>query len=309
MRVELTWVELAAERAATPTPRVAVLELGDPTGPPIVLVPGLTDALHPVWAASGREPFADLPVPMERCRGLVISYRDPLAGARSTRDLAGDLAVTLRSRLAQPAVLIGHSLGTLVAQHLVADAPELVAGLVLSAPLWTVDDELRAVLDRWAEMVRDGRWTAMAADALACSYTGSERDRRRELLTTFPPEPAAAGLVERHLQLTQRCRVHRPPPSGTGDVPTLLLAGEQDPVAPPRHARALAAAGRATRLHVLPGLAHGFPEQAPAAFGTFVTTFLGEVATACPSWRGTAAADPARRPTPQQPPRRSGDGA
>lgn len=289
--MQLTWVTLPEAGAARPAPRAAVLELGDPAGPPVVLVPGLTDGLHPVWEARGRELFTDLPVPMERCRGLVISFRQPLTGAGSTRDLADDLAVALRARLDQPAVLICHSLGTLVAQHLVADAPELVAGLVLSAPLWTVDEQLRAVLDRWARLVRDRRWTAMAADALACSYTGAELDRRRELLATFPPEPARADLAERHLALTALCRAHRPPtPSGTGAVPTLLLAGEDDPVAPPRHARALAAAGSATRLHVLPGLAHGFPEQAAAAFSSLVTTFLGEVAGVCSSWPGNDAA-------------------
>ncbi len=269
------------------SPRLATLALGDPSGPPTVLVPGLTDGLYPVFDPQGRGLFDDVPVPMDRCRGLVVSYRHPLTGVRSTADLAADLATVLDRRLDRPAVLICHSMGTMVAQHLAATHPELIAGLVLSAPLVAVDARLRRIVERWSGMVRGGRWHDMAADALRVSYTGAELDRRRELMELLEPSAVREELVERHLRLSEACLAHRPPePLGTGGLPTLVLAGELDPVAPPDHATALAAASPAARLHVLPGLAHGFPEQAPAAFAAFVTSFLGEVAGACASWVG-----------------------
>lgn len=282
---DLRWTA-AADAADDRVPsRLAILERGDRSGPPIVLVPGLTDGLYPVFDPRGRWLFENVPVPMDRCRGLVVSYRHPLTGVRSTADLAADVASVLRDVLDRPAVLICHSMGTMVAQHLAVAQPGLLAGLVLSAPLVAVDDRLREVVERWSGLVRAGRWDAMARDALRCSYTGSELDRRRELLEVLEPSAADESLVERHLHLSELCLSHRAPhPFGTGDVPTLVLAGALDPVAPPDHATSLAAASPGARLHVLPGLAHGFPEQAPVAFSAFVTSFLGEVAGLRPSW-------------------------
>ena len=293
----LRWIavgDAAGDRSDAPTDdgvraRLPSLRLGDPSGPPIVLVPGLTDGLYPVFDPRGRGLFHDVPVPMDRCRGLVVSYRHPLVGVASTADLAADVATVLRRMVDRPAVLICHSMGTMVAQHLAVTNPELIAGLVLSAPLSTVDDRLRRVVDRWSGLVRAGRWDAMAADALRSSYTGTELVRRQELLELLEPSAAAQQLVDRHLRLSELCLTHRPPePFGTGDLPTLVLAGELDPVAPPDHATSLAAASPCARLHILPGLAHGFPEQAPVAFSAFVTSFLGEVAGSCASWVGGA---------------------
>lgn len=297
--MQLTWTDPRdgglpsgprSDRATAP-PRIPVLELGDPSGPPIVLLPGLTDGLYPVFDAQGRGLYAEVPVPMERCRGLAVSYRHPLTGVRTTAELARDVAAALRERLDRPAVLIAHSMGTMVAQHLGVAHPQLVAGMVLSAPLVAVDDDLRDVVERWAGLVRAGRWEDMAHDALVCSYRGDELERRRRLLEVFEPGGATGELARRHLRLSDLCLGHRPPAgSGLPPVPALLLAGGEDPVAPPRQAQALAAQWPTARLHILPGLAHGFPEQAPAAFSTFVTSFLGEVAASCASWVGGPAA-------------------
>jgi pimeloyl-ACP methyl ester carboxylesterase len=175
-------------------------------------------------------------------------------------------------------------MGTMVAQHLAVRRPDLVAGLVLSAPLCIVDDPFREVLDRWAGLVREHRWVEFAADAAACSYTGDEGTRHTDLA-----ERSSAAqpdhLRARHLALTDLCRRHEPPaPLSAIAAPTLLLAADADPVAPPHHARRLASALPDARLHVLPGLAHGFPEQAASAFSTFVTTFFGEVAAVSAAW-------------------------
>lgn len=253
--------------------------LGDPAGPPIVLLPGLTDGLHPVWRAP--EVYDALPAPMERCDGLVLSYRDPLPDQATTQRLAEDVAAVLARWREEPVVVIAHSMGTMVAQHLAAGYPELVAGLVLSAPLLRADAAAREVLGRWEELVRAEDWTGFAVDAARSSYTGSERERRIALARALPPEPPHPSLRTRHLHLSAACLEH----DGTEVVeairaPTLLLAGEEDPVSRPEQAEELRARLGNARLHRLPGLAHGFPEQAAGPFSSLVTQFLGEVAAA-----------------------------
>ena len=282
----MVWHQLTARSGvAVDGARIPLLPLGDPTGPPVVLVPGLTDGLHPVSRPVARRLFDDLPVPMDRCRGLVVSYRHPLKQPTTTQGLASDLAEVIDAQVDGPVVVVAHSMGTMVAQHLAARRPDLVAGLVLSAPLVEVDERLRVVIDRWAVLVRDGRWDEFAEDALACSYTGDELARRRELSEALPPEVPDDELRERHLLLSEACLGHDATSLlGRIRAPALVLAGEEDPIAPPWHARRLAEAIARTDLHVLPGLAHGFPEQAAGPFTTFVTAFFGEVAGSDPTW-------------------------
>jgi pimeloyl-ACP methyl ester carboxylesterase len=268
--------------------QVPVLPLGEPSGPPVVLVPGLTDGLHPVSRPTARRLFDELPVPMDRCRGLVVSYRHPLDEPTSTAALAEDLAEVLDAMLAAPAVLIAHSMGTMVAQHLAARRRDLVAGMVLSAPLVEVDPQLREVLERWADLVRARRWDRFAEEALRASYTGGELERRRELAGALPPDVPDDDLRRRHLALTAACLGH-----DSHDLlasiraPTLVLAAEEDPVAPPWHARRIAQGISGARLHVLPGLAHGFPEQAAPHFTSLVTSVFGDVAGSCAGWVGS----------------------
>ncbi|MFP4234900.1 MAG: hypothetical protein ACLFUG_08230, partial [Nitriliruptoraceae bacterium] len=74
----------------------SVLELGASSGQPVVLVPGLSDGLAPVDDPAARGLYASVPLPLDRFRGLVVSYRDPVAPGVTTCALAEDLAEVLR---------------------------------------------------------------------------------------------------------------------------------------------------------------------------------------------------------------------
>jgi pimeloyl-ACP methyl ester carboxylesterase len=57
-------------------------------------------------------------------------------------------------------------------------------------------------------------------------------------------------------------------------APTLLLAGERDPLAPPRTMERMAQAIRDSRLVVLPGAGHLAHLECPEAFNATVRDFL-----------------------------------
>lgn len=232
--------------------------------PVVVALPGLSDGLMPLsqtgphvlgTARSARRlPF----------HVLTLSHRHPAVVGVSTRDLADDAAAFVEATVGDRVIVVGHSMGGMVAQWLAATRPDLVRHLVLTATLARPTTSFRTVLDDWEAMVVAGRWRAFAAAANEAAYTGSELLRRRLLLRLTRP-PAAPHLVDRHRALTEACRTH-----DTSDVlgriacPTLVLAGSEDPVVPPFASRELAEGIPGAEYEEFVGLAHGFPEQSPS---------------------------------------------
>lgn len=254
---------------------VPLVELGDPAGRPAVLLPGLSDGLAPVTEPRTRAMLRDLPLPMEAFRCLALSHRDPIATPITTRRLAEDAAAALADVTDEPAVVVGHSLGAMVAQHLAVDAPQVVGALVLSATVGRADGQLRRVLARWEDQLRSGDAVAFARDALDTSFTGEERRRRRAALDAADVPRPTRTHVERHLALSGACATHDALDRLEAIAcPTLILAGSADEVAPPRHARQLAERIPGAQLEVVDGLGHAFPEQDPERFEALVTAFL-----------------------------------
>ena len=103
-------------------------EQGDPAGTPLVFLHGATDS----WR-SFVPLLAQLP---GTYRAIALSYRGhgdsakPAKGYR-IQDYAGDLADALTTLGIARTAIVGHSLGTLVAQQLAATRPDLVSALVL----------------------------------------------------------------------------------------------------------------------------------------------------------------------------------
>ena len=258
---------------------VPVLEVGDPTRPPIVLLPGLTDGLAPITDPRTRAILEAAPLPMDRFHGFVLSHRMPALPPLTTRVLASDAAAVLDRVLDRPAVVVGHSLGAMVAQHLAADHPELVASLVLSATTARADDGLRALLAHWDALLRDRRFAEFARDAVETSFTGEELTRRRALLAARIADEPSDELVARHRALSAACAGHdaldRLP---AVLAPTLVLAGSVDVIAPLAHGQQLAESLPMAELEVFHGLGHGFPEQAADRFVDRVARFLETVA-------------------------------
>lgn len=104
-------------------------EQGD--GPPLVLLHGVTSR----WQ-SWLPVMPDLAL---RWRLAALDFRGHgrsgrVAGAYRITDYAGDVIAFLRRQPGAPAVLVGHSLGAIVATAVGAAAPDLVRAIVLEDP-------------------------------------------------------------------------------------------------------------------------------------------------------------------------------
>lgn len=131
--------------------------------------------------------------------------KSPMAedGDYSISSFAGDIAALMADLDLAPAVVVGHSLGGVVACSLAADYPDRVAAVVMvdPAPL-AVSDELRPVLRAlFAEIAGPGGQQARARLVEGMFMTTDDPERRAEIARTMeavPQEvaaPAMAGLL------------------------------------------------------------------------------------------------------------------
>jgi pimeloyl-ACP methyl ester carboxylesterase len=269
--VELAWEQLGDVRV----PRMS---FGAADGRPVLLLPGLTDGLAPITDERARAQLSDPPGDLlERHHVHVVSHRFPTTPALTTRTLALDAAALLEHLADRPAVVIGHSMGAMVAQHLAADRPDLVHRLVLSCTVGRADGGFLDVLARWEALVRAERWRDLFVEAIDRSYTGSDRLRRRVAQRVLPVEAPAPELRDRHLALTGACRSHDALDRlDAVAAPALVLAGARDEVTGPHHALELGQALPRATVEVWDGVGHGLPEQLRRRFSARVRRFLQE---------------------------------
>ncbi|HEY0417632.1 MAG TPA: alpha/beta fold hydrolase [Gaiellaceae bacterium] len=155
----------------------------------------------------------------------------------------------LGERLDEPAVVVGHSLGGLVAAQLAAERPELVTALVLVAPVGA-PRPLTGYAAGLVRTLREARWPlvgAVAADAVRTGLPALARG------AWFATRSVFAGAI---------------------GVPTLLVWGERDRLVPPELAPVWQAAIPHARLALVEGAGHVPMLEAPSRFGQILQEFL-----------------------------------
>lgn len=192
----------------------------------------------------------------------------------SLRDLAED-TVALLDRVGAPsAVLVGSSSGGYVAQQVVVDHPERVAGLVLVGSPRSLrgrppfaDDVERLTDPVDPDWVRDSLgWFRFAADVPAWFLEERVRDGIRM--------PARAWIGVMHGLMS----ADPPTEKGTIRTPTLILCGGQDDVVPLTEQAALAEAIPGSRLRIHDDAAHLLLWEQPEWVADAVADFLSELA-------------------------------
>ena len=186
----------------------------------------------------------------------------------------------------EPVVLVGHSMGGLIAQEAYARYPRRVKGLALcftSAAF--VGDSAFAKQFVAARLGPLDGGTSMAelASRLTPTHRGSKSD------------PAGAQLAERIMAHvppeTYRKAVHllttfdrRADLAGIA-VPTLLIAGSEDKTAPAPIMASMQRKIAGSELVVLEGCGHLGPMDQPAEFNAALERFLRKMES---RWQGTA---------------------
>ena len=198
------------------------------------------------------------------------------AGAWGLAELAEDAARLIGEWGRGPVVMLGLSLGGLVAQQLAATRPELLRGLVLAHCDSHYPEAARAVFSARIEAVRSQGMAAIADTVLARYLTAGLRSARPDMEaalrnTLLAQEPVAYAQA----CATVRDADLRGALSGW-QGPTLVIGGALDGGVPPERITALAASIARARLRLLDEASHLGPVEQPETFASEVVTFLGD---------------------------------
>jgi 3-oxoadipate enol-lactonase len=186
---------------------------------------------------------------------LAGSGRSPVRDSISIEDHTHDLLNVIAQTAGGRVHLAGHSLGTIICQHVAASRPDRIASLVLIGPFPQPPQPAREAL---RERAARARTEGMRGIADATVSDGISDDTKINL-------PAAAAFVRESLMAqpaegyARNCEALAG--AGSADLaaiacPVLLLTGEQDRIAPPDTGRAMASALKGAALQVLSGCGH-----------------------------------------------------
>ncbi|MEO5733074.1 MAG: alpha/beta hydrolase [Rubrivivax sp.] len=205
-------------------------------------------------------------------QALALRSRTVLLGEAETLD--GEVQ-RLAALANEPAIWLGHSLGGIVALHLAASHPGLIAGLVLLAA------NARASPAGGADR-RQAQWQlaqtqglkALAAAKLAPGYDLAPDD---PLHTALAEQAQSVGLrrFERQLRYADR-RPGLLSPRKSLHCPLLALSGAKDLLCPPLQSDEIAGLSMASRHVSLPAGGHLFPMQQPIWVATHIQNFLDQ---------------------------------
>lgn len=291
MEVEVEGAELAAELH------------GDPADPAILLIHG---AGH--CRLNWPDGFVRRLVAGSRC---VVRYDARDAGASTTfpvgappyalPDLAGDAAAVIDAFGSGRAHVLGMSQGAAVGQLLALGHPDRVATLTLASgtpgipgqeqpDLPPVSDRLAAFFAQLAAQAEQAEPDVAADPPTREALIESIVEGERPFAAASRPfdedgvRRLAARIVDHARDIAAQSAnpylVDAGPPwrarLGAITAPTLVLHGEEDPLFPPEHGRALAAEIPGARFLALPGTGHEvFPEH---TWDTVVPALLAHTA-------------------------------
>ncbi len=189
------------------------------------------------------------------------------------------LIEALAARRGQQVTLVGHSMGGMVAQEVLVRRPELIQNLVLCGTSAAFG---RANSDWQSQFIGQRMAPILAGQTMA------------ELARQLVPAMAGPRALPEGLRLAEHCMAGVNPGTyrralealvtfdrrtelASVSVPTLLIAGENDPNAPPEVMRKMADRITDSQFRIMPGIGHLMNLEAPDDFDRQLIQFLQEI--------------------------------
>lgn len=252
-----------------PDLRLSVELSGPQAAPPVVLLHGLGTSLRLWDGVVARLPHHRILRLDLRGHGLSDVPQGPYAmGA-----LIHDVERVMAQAGMRDAVVVGHSIGGMIAQGLAVKRLDLVRGMVLSNTAARIG--FAAQWQTSIDAVRAGGMTAIADPTLERWLGRAWRDApelpqiRDMLLATDPEGWMGAGAAIAGTDFYT--------PTAGLTLPTLALAGIRDGATPPDLARETADLILGSRFQLIRGAGHLPMVEQPEAFTTALRNFLESI--------------------------------
>jgi N-formylmaleamate deformylase len=236
--------------------------------PPVVLLHGLT-ASGVCWSAVTNALEGDYDVLMPDARGHGHSSA-PEHGYRY-EDHADDVIGFIEALQLSPAILVGHSMGGMVAAVVAGSHPELLRGLVLADPTFLSSEAQQEVRD--SDVVDQHRRSlSMSLDNLIAEARARHPERSLDTIELIAQARLQTGMGAFDV-LTPPNPAYRRVVS-TIEVPTLLVTGGEGGVVSAPVAAQLQQLNPRLRVEQIPEAGHGLHYDQPERFTAIVKAFL-----------------------------------
>jgi len=253
-------------------------------GPSLVLVHGIGGSTAD-WAGV-------LPRLSAECRVLTLDVRGfgqsaKPSGPYTPAEWAADLAALLEQTGFAPAIVLGHSMGGVIAQRLLLDSPRLLRAAILGSTSSEVKEAAAAFWEAQADDVERNGLGPMIARRQA-TYTDEFRaahpevlaaDERRLRLNDPPAYAAACRAVARY-NFTEELRSVK--------KPVLILQGLSDQQTPPGGSVIMSRVIPGSRLEMIENCSHNIMVDEPDRFVALVLGFVRECEAASAETSGGA---------------------
>jgi pimeloyl-ACP methyl ester carboxylesterase len=189
---------------------------------------------------------------------------------------ADDVAAVLDAAGVDRACIVGLSMGGYVAFALWRRHAQRIRGLVLADTRATADaPDTRMRRLELIELARADGPDAVAERQIVGLLGKTTRERRPDIVAAIRATMGRAGVDGMVGALeAMLARPDSTPILPTICVPTLVIAGVEDVITPPKEAHALSRAIPGTRTEILDGAGHLSNFERPAAFNTVLGEFL-----------------------------------
>jgi non-heme chloroperoxidase len=242
---------------------------GEPGRPALVLLHGYSDS----WFSYSQS----LPALAESFHCFAPSQRghgdsDRPADGYTMQDLAADVVAFMDALGIARATLVGHSMGSLVAQQVALDAPERVERLVLAGAIATGDIELVHELKQAIDVLSEPVPEAFVREFQLSTIYGSLPDGFLERAIAESLKLSAyvwRGLAAAMATCDYTARL------GEIGAPTLILWGDRDTTFDRSHSEALRSGIHGAIMKVYPETGHALHWERPAQFARDLAAFLG----------------------------------
>ena len=241
--------------------RVAVEDEGD--GPAVVCVHGLggsSNTWTPLLPALARHRVVRIDLPgsgrSQRVEGAlsIERYVDAVLGVCARLDITR-------------AHWLGHSMGTIVVQHIAAARPALAASAALFGPLIAPPDAARTAMTARAAKARGGvAGMHEITETLLNAALSADTRQRLPVAVAFVRESLMRQEGEAYARSCEALAGAQAAAVERIGAPVLLVTGDEDGVAPPQAVRAMAErlhAALSTKVVVLSRCGHWTPVERP----------------------------------------------